>query len=365
MAVLLVSKSFEIKSHKGLYSVEMTDQAFKEIEKLKNQNICLIIDENIFKLYEKQLKLLVQEIPYLVIEATEQNKDLSQFTQYALDLTSLGVKRNVTLVALGGGIIQDITCFLAATLFRGLNWIFFPTTLLAQADSCIGSKSSINVGGMKNLMGTFTPPKKIFIDLSFLKTLKHVDVLSGLGEMIKVHGIAGFDKLNDFSKNYDHLLKDSQMFENYLFQSLMIKKSIIEKDEFDTGPRLVMNYGHTFGHAVESASDYQIPHGIAITIGQAMACAYSLKHNMISAETYKMAYLLLNKNIADQKKAKIDFKSFIKAILKDKKNEGSKISLIIPKNDDFKIEKHAVEADENFQSFCLNFFNEEGYHVSL
>jgi 3-dehydroquinate synthase len=365
MEALLVSnlQQFEIKSYKGLYQVQFTDQAFVELEKLASQNIFFIIDENVFTLYQTQFKKLLEKIPFKVIRATEDNKDLSKFTDYAIELTKLGVKRNVTLVAIGGGIIQDITCFLAATLFRGLDWIFFPTTLLAQADSCIGSKSSINVGGVKNLMGTFTPPNKIYIDIQFLKTLKPVDVLSGIGEMIKVHGIAGIEKLTEFANSYDHLMKDTKLFEKFLMQSLQIKKNLIEKDEFDTGPRLVMNYGHTFGHAVESASNYEIPHGIAITVGQAMACHYSLKAHFISSATEQMVQNLLNKNIGECKKIKIHFDQFVAAILKDKKNIGTNVMLIIPKDDQFKIERFSVPADEAFKKFCYNFFVESSYNV--
>lgn len=353
----------EIKSYKGIYSVDFTDNPFQKLEDLTQQKICLIIDRNVFEIYKKQLSSIITKVPYLVIEATEDNKDLSKFTQFALDLTRLGVKRNVTLVAVGGGIIQDITCFLAATLFRGLNWIFFPTTLLAQADSCIGSKSSINVGGVKNLMGSFTPPNQIYISVQFLKSLNPVEIFSGIGEMIKVHGIAGIKKLTEFSENYEQILNDEAKLQYFLMQSLLIKKAIIEKDEFDTGPRLVMNYGHTFGHAIESASNYEIPHGIAVTIGQSMACQYSLQQSFINNETNQLAQNLFTKNLVSFKKSKINFEIFLNSIRKDKKNVGQNITLIIPKNNEFKIEKLEVLADENFIQFCRHYFDNEGFHV--
>jgi 3-dehydroquinate synthase len=365
MEALPVSKlsHFEIQSHKGPYSVQFTDEAFKELQNLTEKKVCFIIDKNVSEIYKAQLSPVLKNSIFYIIEATEENKDLSHFTKYAVDLTKLGVKRNDTLVAIGGGIIQDITCFLAATLFRGLDWVFFPTTLLAQVDSCIGSKSSINVGGVKNLMGTFTPPKKIFISLLFLKSLKPVEILSGVGEMIKVHGIAGIHYLTDFAKNYELILSNDEVFQKFLMQSLMIKKEMIEKDEFDTGPRLVMNYGHTFGHAVESASDYQIPHGVAITIGQAMACHYSLSQKMISPEINLMAQTLFTKNLGEFKNSRIHFSVFLNSIKKDKKNSGQKIALIIPKNTDFKIEKYDVEANDSFIQFCKNYFLTEGFNV--
>lgn len=366
MVDLLVSNLFntiQIRSHKGTYEVHFAEEAFTLLNEISKQPIFIILDKNVHTLYQKQLLPFLDMFPHKIIEATEENKDLTQFTAYASDLVKLGLKRNVTLVAIGGGIIQDITCFLAATLFRGLDWIFFPTTLLAQADSCIGSKSSINVGGIKNLMGTFTPPKKIIISTAFLKTLEQKDIYSGIGEMIKVHGIAGIQKLEEFAKDYSQILNDNQIFNKYLIQSLNIKKEIIEIDEFDTGPRLVMNYGHTFGHAVESATYYKVPHGIAITIGQSMACSYSYQNKFISEKTHSLAQNLLMQNISTFNKVKIDFTLFWNSIQKDKKNVATSVALIIPKNDSFKIEKQLVDADSNFQSFCRNFFVEQGYHV--
>lgn len=354
----------QIQSHKGVYTVDFISDAFAKLSEVSSkESTCLIIDKNVFEIYQKELAPIISKTPYYVIEATEENKDLSKFTQYAADLVALGAKRNVTLIAVGGGIIQDITCFLASTLFRGMKWIFFPTTLLAQADSCIGSKSSINVGGIKNLMGTFTPPNQIYISLNFLKTLKSEDILSGIGEMIKVHGIGGIKTLKSLAQDYDQLMKDDEIFKKYLMSSLLIKKQMIEKDEFDTGPRLVMNYGHTFGHAIESATHYGIPHGIAITLGQSMACEYSFKKNLISQAVRNLAQEVLNKNFGQARLTKINMTYFFQSIQKDKKNVGSKITLILPVNDEFKIEKFPVEADENFKSFCLNFFKENEFHV--
>lgn len=354
----------DISSHKGPYSVFFIDNPFSALKEMTVQNKCfLVIDKNVSELYKDRLNSVLSATPHLIIEATEDNKDLSQFTDYAKDLAQKGVKRNVTLIAIGGGIIQDITCFLASTLFRGLDWVFFPTTLLAQSDSCIGSKSSINVGGIKNLMGTFTPPRKIFISLDFLKTLKETEILSGIGEMIKVHGIAGAEKLNAFSSDYEKMRKDDKVFTHYLVQSLLIKKEIIQVDEFDTGPRLVMNYGHTFGHALESATHFGIPHGIAITMGQSMACKFSHQAGLLPEKTNLMAQELFSKNMGDFKNIPLNFDTFMKSISKDKKNVGSQITLIIPKSEKFKVERHPVEADDNFKSFCYNYFKAEGFNV--
>lgn len=146
----------------------------------------VIIDARVADLYAVPLASVLAAPSTLRIDATEPNKSLERMPAYVLHLLDHGLRRDCTLVAIGGGIIQDIVCFIAATLMRGLPWTFYPTTLLAQADSCIGSKSSINVGRFKNQLGTFTPPAEIQLSTDVLDTLDEADIRSGLGEIIKV-----------------------------------------------------------------------------------------------------------------------------------------------------------------------------------
>ena len=185
----LVSNLINIISHKGEYVVSFIKNNIKELNiEFTNDNF-YIVDKNIATIYGEQLNNILNSDKVLLIEATEVNKSLDKFPTYVDSLVKAKVRRGQNLVAIGGGIIQDITCFLASTMMRGLPWIFYPTTLLAQSDSCIGSKSSINSGEVKNILGTFTPPNKVIIDVNFLKTLEEKDILSGIGEMIKVHAI--------------------------------------------------------------------------------------------------------------------------------------------------------------------------------
>ncbi len=266
----LVSKAITINSHKGTYEVNFTQDWNQSINNYDLESSFFIIDSCIAKLYEKSLKEIFKN-KYYLIEANEKNKSLEKFPGYIDDLINLGLKRGNKLIAIGGGITQDITCFLASTMFRGLDWDFFPTTLLAQSDSCIGSKSSINSGNIKNILGTFTPPKKIILDVSFLKTLEEKDIYSGIGEMIKVHAINSPESFDQINQSYDKILEDPESMVQFIRASLLFKKRLIELDEFDVGPRNVMNYGHSFGHAIETATNYGIPHGIAVTIGMDMA----------------------------------------------------------------------------------------------
>ena len=135
--------------------------------------------------------------------------------------------------------------FLSATLLRGINWNFIPTTLLAQADSCIGSKSSINCNGVKNILGTFTPPEKVAICPIFLSSLNKAEIHSGIGEILKVHAISGKEKFQKIKLKYDQLFKNNEELLKKIYESLLIKKKFIEIDEFDRGPRNIFNYGHS------------------------------------------------------------------------------------------------------------------------
>ena len=195
-----MSDQISIQSYKGKYNASFIRGGMDQLNKYPIENAIYIVDQNIVRLYSDRLGNILNSQRVIKITATERNKSLDCFPDYIDALVELKVRRGQTLVAIGGGIIQDITCFLAATMMRGMPWVFYPTTLLAQSDSCIGSKSSINSGDIKNILGTFTPPNKIVIDVDFLSTLEEKDIFSGIGEMIKVHAInspSDFDKISE------------------------------------------------------------------------------------------------------------------------------------------------------------------------
>lgn len=325
-----MSKTIEINSFKGSYKVDFKNNAFsKLINNVKGENI-FIIDKNVGEIYSKDLNQIISQKKHLIIDANEGNKSLEKFPAYIKELVNLEVTRDHTLVAIGGGIIQDITCFIASTLMRGVSWTFFPTTLLAQADSCIGSKSSINSDELKNILGTFNPPQNIVLDVSFLKTLKKDEINSGVGEMIKVHAIDAPSSFNDISGKYEDLLASDDLMEYYIYQSLMMKKKLIEVDEFDQNKRNVMNYGHSFGHAIETATQYTIPHGIAVTIGMDMANYVAVKLGQTNESNFNRMHSVLDKNALNYRGHEIDHELLLAALLKDKKNTKDKLRLILP-----------------------------------
>ena len=242
----------------------------------------------------------------------------------------------------------------ATTLLRGLEWRFIPTTLLAQADSCIGSKSSINVHDAKNIVGTFTPPARVDIDIKFLDTLDEVDIRSGIGEMLKVHAIAGPDEFALIAADYHRLQSDRDILAHYVYRSLGFKRVLIELDEFDQGPRNVMNYGHSFGHAIESATSYGIPHGIAITIGMDMANHVARDLGITTAEHASRMRPTLAANYRGFEHTHIPRDQMLAAIAMDKKNTAAELRLILPDVDGrVAIVKHP--ADNAFRRICDGF----------
>lgn len=343
-----------IQSHRGSYTVRF-GKAFAGLENGLRESEHLIVDAKISKLYSRELCAALSGRSVLVIEATEENKSIERFPAFVNHLLARGVRREHVLMAVGGGIIQDITAFMAATLLRGLAWRFYPTTLLAQADSCIGSKSSVNVGRYKNQLGTFTPPKDVWISTDILDSLDETDIRSGIGEMIKVHIIAGWEDARRIAADYSRLATDKHILAHYIRRSLEIKKIKIEADEFDRGERLVMNYGHSFGHAIESATNYAIPHGIAVTMGMDMANYVSLRLGLIEQEVYDEIHLLLALNYSGFDPVGIPEEGFFKALSKDKKNTGHALSLILMRGPG-QLFRYPIPDDEHFRSICRNYF---------
>ncbi len=214
------------------------------------------------------------------IEATEYEKSLDRAPALIEQMRKAGANRGTTLTALGGGILQDISAFVASVYMRGLTWVYVPTTVLAMVDSCIGGKSSINVGPYKNLVGTFHPPQHIYIDPSLAETLPRDQFASGLIEAAKICFTRGPESFNDYLAANPSNAMSTPALEQVIRASLSAKKHFIEIDEFDKKERLLLNFGHTFGHALEGASDFAIPHGIGVGLGILCSLAFQRRRNI-------------------------------------------------------------------------------------
>ena len=346
-----MSERIVVQSHRGPYEVLFDDDAFAHLAAAVPANAHVIVDERVAELYSGALRNVLASPSVLQIEASEASKSLDRFPAYVEHLVDRGVRRGHVLVAIGGGTIQDVVCFLAATLLRGLDWHFYPTTLLAQADSCIGSKSSINVGTIKNVLGTFTPPTEVVIGTPVLDTLAEVDVRSGIGEMLKVHAIDGPDAFDRIAADYPRLVSEADLLRRYIRDSLEIKRSIIEEDEFDRGLRNVMNYGHSFGHAIESATDFAVPHGIAVTIGMDLANHVAVRLGHTTEAHYRRMHTVLAANYAGFERTPIPLDRLLSAISKDKKNRDRELRLVLP-DASGRVSLGAYANDDTFAAAC-------------
>lgn len=203
----------------------------------------------------------------IFVEATEANKSLDASPAVIETMRKAGANRQTELVAVGGGIVQDLSAFIASVYMRGLRWSYMPTTVLAMVDSCIGGKSSINVGPYKNLVGTFHPPMRVLIDPALAQTLPDDQKASGLIEAVKICFCRGAESFARHLSYGPSVGMSTEALEQVILNSLSAKKWFIEIDEFDKKERLLLNFGHTFGHAIEGATHYAVSHGIAVGLG--------------------------------------------------------------------------------------------------
>jgi 3-dehydroquinate synthase len=319
--------NLEIFSSNLSYKINISKDLISNIP----SNSIVIADDNLKKFFPDNSKVIF-------IHSDEQNKTLKSCEDLILSLSKLGLKKSDSVVAVGGGLIQDLATLTASIYMRGVKWHYYPTTLMAMADSCIGGKSSINVLDKKNIVGNFYPPHSVQIDLNFLSTLTPEAIASGLCEAIKICFAKGESDFIDFcsiNQNVSSYQEDLPNLGSLIFKSLKSKKWFVEVDEFDQKERKLLNFGHTFGHALESATNFVIPHGVAIGIGMLMA----LKHESsvigkLENKLEKELHRILQPITLSIKPWLVDFneKKFKSAFLSDKKHSDEMMRLILPQN---------------------------------
>lgn len=266
-----MSALFDVRSSLATYSVKIELGLLDSLLRQRSDDV-LIADEWFAKRIADSGKRVIS------LRGDEASKSLASIPESIIALRNLGANRQTQLVAIGGGTLQDVTAFIASVYMRGLQWVYFPTTLLAMADSCIGGKSSINVGPYKNLVGTFHPPNSVFIDPSLILTLSEDKRVSGLIEAAKICYCRGEGAFTEYMTLSPAAKMSVAQAEEIIHCSLLAKKWFIEVDEFDKAERLLLNFGHTFGHAFEGASQFRIAHGVGVAIG--MLCAISFGKKM-------------------------------------------------------------------------------------
>jgi len=350
-----------IKSKAHDYVVEEFNGLGAALSSITNlERACYLVDRRFSELHRAALELTVPPERAVYLEASEEQKSFDALTPVFLEVLKRGLKRDGVLVVIGGGVLQDIGCFIASVLFRGVRWELIPTTLLAQADSCIGSKSSINIGPYKNQIGTFYPPHRVLLVPAVLSTLPWDEVRSGLGEVIKLQlltGEAGFRELMTDLKGFKG---QTEILAKWTRRSMAVKQPYIEADEFDRGIRNLLNYGHTFGHAYESATHYGIPHGIAVILGMLTATYISMRLGQVPPAHYAELKALLqpwHQPFGEVLKKSPRDRIF-QAIKHDKKNTGQTVNCILTRGFG-RMEKRPVDFESDIVQNVGGFIDAE------
>jgi len=329
-------------------------------EKSARRKIHVLVDARIIELHKDLADSLVNMQVY-VLEAKEENKTLDMAVQLYESLLKNECRRADLVIAIGGGIVQDLAGFVTSTIHRGLPWIFVPTTLLAQSDSCIGGKTSLNFKQYKNILGNFYPPDQIWLAVDFLETLDTSAFLSGIGEVAKLHIMGSETERNWLIQNLTGLLeRQPSLVEQSIKTSLNVKLPYIEQDEYDEGPRKLLNYGHCIGHAIESATSYAIPHGQAISVGMLLANRIAMTRGELSASREQALRTdILSKILCGGLDVLYSMAEEIAfGMLRDKKRIGTGLALVVPCSDQsFKIltdvsQTEVIDAVKNEQFYC-------------
>lgn len=288
----------------------------------------IVMDRNVFNLHSQNLVL--DESKVLLIDVSEKMKTPETALFICEKLIESDVNRDGLLGAIGGGIIQDLVTFAASFYMRGIEWIYIPTTLLSQSDSCIGGKSSINFKKSKNILGNFYNPSKIIVQPKFLISLDETEIRSGIGEILKVFLLSGPKAIDDLKNRLKLYYEKESDIDDLILKALNFKNEILKIDALDKGPRLKMNYGHSFGHAIEAATNFKIAHGIAITIGIDMANFFAFRKGLLNEKVFHEIRDLLFLNLKPKDFIDFQIDDFINALKKDKKNKTGEYGLIIP-----------------------------------
>ena len=317
-----------VKSNLSNYTVLFTKNFEVQLYKDTDKNDLFIIDKKIYKLYK--LNSILKQKNIILVSANEKSKSFHYLGSIIKKINKISFTRSNKIIAIGGGITQDISSFISSILFRGVKWYFYPTSYLAQCDSCIGGKTSINFEKNKNQIGNFYPPVKIIIDNIFLKSLGDKELRSGIGEMAHYYFVSSQKDYVFFTKNFRKALnRNFKIAKKLIYRTLEIKKHYIEIDEFDKNERLILNYGHSFGHALEAATNYKIPHGIAVAHGMNMANFVSLNFKYIRNDDFSKMQNVLKEIWGNYLPIGVKSKNFIDLLRKDKKNNNKNLRLIL------------------------------------
>ena len=338
-----MSKSINVKYEgKPLYDIvieQSFDKLATEFNKLNvtGRKLCIISDSNVAELYAKavasELEKTGNKVFTYVFNAGEENKNLNTVEDVYEFLIKNHFDRKDMLVALGGGVVGDLTGFTAATYLRGIDFIQVPTSLLAQVDSSIGGKTGVDFRAYKNMVGAFHQPRLVYMNISVLKSLSRRLFNSGFGEIIKHGLIKDIEYYNWLRDNVDKIkLLDAETIEHMIYVSCNIKREVVEKDPKEKGERALLNYGHTLGHAIEKLMNFTLYHGECVVLGMIAALRISVNRGYITQEEYDDAIQMFKLYEFPVTVSGISCDEVVKVSKSDKKMDAGKIKFILLKN---------------------------------
>lgn len=318
-----LSKSYDCLLGEKL--LEKTGELIGNI--LSPLKVMIVSDDTVFSLYGQKVADSVKKQGFaaetFVFKNGEKHKNIKTVNKLINRMLKENMTRDDAIIALGGGVVGDLAGFAAAIYRRGISFVYIPTTLLAAVDASVGGKTGVNLKKAKNQIGAFWQPSLVICDINTLKTLNEEQYSCGCAEVIKCAAIKDSSLFCKIEKT-----PIKEIYEEVIEACVNIKGEIVRNDEFDKGARMILNFGHTFGHAAEADSKYTLPHGRAVAMGMARATEISAEKGICSNETYKRLTDLLEKyNLPTRFDCK--GKRIKEALLFDKKNRGEYINLIV------------------------------------
>ena len=327
-------------------------------KKLNEQSVgrrrLIVISKKVYKLYNQDFNFSKDEL--FILKDGEDQKNMKNYLKIVEKAVSLGLSRKDLIIAIGGGVVGDLAGFVAATYMRGIEFIQVPTTLLSFVDSSVGGKTGLDLPNAKNYVGAFYQPSMVFINLTFILTLDKKQILSGFGEVLKYAFIEASCKADKshlliefLSIAADRILDNNMnLLERLIKICLELKISVVTKDETESNLRKVLNFGHTFGHALETITNFRkFTHGEAVVYGMMFAFDYALELKMINQTYYNLAFDLFERYGYKPLKHNFDREKLIDIMKHDKKSNQGKITMILPDKKGSVIE-HEVDDEYTF-----------------
>lgn len=319
--------NLKIDNYEIVIKNKLFDNFQDQIKKVyQGDRVFIITDDNLFRLYKSKLesKLPDYKLEFIVVPNGEQSKSIQMYEIVCRNLIQKQIRRNHMILAFGGGVIGDLAGFVAGTILRGVPFIQIPTSLLAMVDSSIGGKTGIDLKEGKNLLGIFNNPKVVLIDPEILKTLPEEEYRNGLAEVLKAGLIADITIVN-FLKINDKLTI------NELIKAIEVKRKIVMNDPFEKNERMLLNFGHTFGHAIERHYDYAIKHGVAVSYGMLIALSEGVDRGITKPIVYEEVKSILLK-LKLVKEPLLIKKDFIPYLVNDKKQLSDGLRFVFLKD---------------------------------